>query len=233
MSPLAESNNIYKTYLNYQVSCHQTAELLKGRGVERVGVLKLNLELGDLCTKGIQEVYGDNAVVETYNQGTTDFRSLLTKLNNAHVQAIFHGSFQPETLASLKSMSDLGMRQTFVGLSETITPDIIPQYGSMLEGSIMFGLPSVSPDIISRMKNEIPNAKIIDENAAALAYVHIMQLAHAFNTCGNQDLACVRAQLDASAPNPQIGFQGFKNRIGGFDTLIKEWKNGGFVVVTK
>ncbi len=225
VSPLNQSSNFYKTYLDYQTSCREVAQILKGRGITKVGVLKMNLEHGDLCVAGISSVYGADSIVESYNPGTTDFRTMLSKLNAAGAQVIFHASFQAETLSSLKNMRNLGMKQKFVGLSETVTPDVIPQYKDMLEGAITLGLPKVSPELISRMKAEVPGATVVDENAAALSYLHIKQLGEAFHACGD-NASCVRTNLDSAAPDPETGFQGFHGRIAGFSTLIEEWKGG-------
>lgn len=224
-SPLALSQNFYKTYLDYEVSCGQVADILKDRGHRKVGVLKMNLEHGELCLKGIRKTFGDKVMVESYDPGQTDFRTSLLKLDKQEIDVVFHASFQPETLASLRNMRTLGMRQTFVGLSETITPDIVPEYKDMLEDAITFGLPKVSRDLIQRMKVEVEDARIIDENAAGLAYVHITQLAGALSVCGT-DTKCSRQKLNESAADPRIGFQGFRDRVAGFDTLIEEWKGG-------
>src|SRR3990172_2543749 len=55
-SPLKDSTNNFKTYLDYQEGCKGVATKFKNQGVAKIGYLKLNLEAGELCGAGIQEV---------------------------------------------------------------------------------------------------------------------------------------------------------------------------------
>ncbi len=226
-SPLVETPNAYKTYIDYKVSCEKTAEILKSRGIERVAVLKLNMEFGDLCLEGLRNIY-PNAVSESYNMGEKDFRSILLKLKQSNPEAIYNVSYQPETLASLRTIRELGLKVTFASLTEIISPDIIDAYSDDLEGSVLFGLPNVSSDFAQRLQKEFPNQTISNYQAAALAYIHLKQMAHALNDC-NKELVCVKKELDEASPDRTIAFKGFTNRIAVFDTLIQEWKDGKLV----
>jgi len=232
ITPLKESENIYKTYLDYEMSCQKVARLIKNRGINKVGVLKINLEFGDLCLKGIKNVYGNNAVSEEYNPGTNDFKTLLSKLKSENIQALFNISFQPETLSSIKQAREIGINAVFVGLSEIVSPDIEDEYSNLLEGSVMFGLPAVSKEFKAKIEKEFPGKTISNYQAVALAYIHSKQIANALSHC-NKDLACVRKEMDNSKAESIVGFTGFKNRIAGFDVLIQEWKNGKFVDIQK
>ncbi|HEY0907781.1 MAG TPA: ABC transporter substrate-binding protein [Candidatus Paceibacterota bacterium] len=229
VSPLALSGNFFKTYLNYKESCATAAEVLKERGFARIGMLKMNLEHGDLCVKGVASVFGDGVMVEPYNQGTTDFRTALSKLAAAKAEVVFHSSFQPETLISLEQMRTLGMKQQFVALSETFTPDVASDKKRLIEGAITFGLPSVSPELVARMS---AGGAIVDENAAALAYLHVMQLGRALYSC-DSDITCVRDRLASSPAFPEAGFQGFFARVARFDTLLGEWSDGSFKEIVR
>lgn len=230
VSPLKEGDNVYKTYLDYEIGCMEVAQLLKNKGFERVGVLKVNLEFGDLCLKGIKEVYGNSLIVEDYNAGASDFRSSLSKLKAKDVQVLFNVAFQPETLASLKQAKELGMKPVFAGLSETVSPDVIGEYSNLLEGSFMFGLPAVSEEFIVRVEQDFPGKVVNNYQAVALAYIHLKQMAGAINKCGN-NLVCVRKEMDSSRPENLVGFTGFKNHIAGLNILIQKWEDGQFVSV--
>jgi branched-chain amino acid transport system substrate-binding protein len=232
ISPLEGNINTYKSYLDYETSCKKVAELMKSRGMERVGVLKLNLEFGDLCLKGIKSVYGDKAFVEEYNAGENDFRSPLSKLKAKNIKVLFNVSFQTETFASLKQAKELKMDAIFSGLSEVVSPDLIKDYSKTLEGSVMFGLPVVSEDFVTRIKKEFPDKTIGNYQALALAYIHLKQIAHALNKCG-EDLVCTRKEMGSSKPESSAGFAGFKNHVASFNTLIQEWRSGKFVDIQK
>lgn len=229
VSPLVESENVYKSYLDFETSCREVSQLLRSRGIERVGVLKAGLEFGELCKNGIVDVYGSNAFIESYNVGDNDFATPLAKLQDHSVQAIFNATLQPDTLASLQDIESLDMDITFVALSEMFPEDIIDEYSPLLEGSILFGLPQVSEDFIDQINTAFPDAHIANYHAAALGYMHAKQLAYAFNSCGTGNLECVREYLDTTPPDPVIQFQGFDNHVAKFDTLIQEFKDGRLV----
>lgn len=226
-SPLSQTPNVYKTYMDYESSCKNVAEMLKEKGIKRVGVLKINLEFGDLCLNGIRSVYPD-ARSESYNAGETDFHTVLLKLKKGNPEVVFNGSFQPEALASLRDMREMGLRVPFVGITDSISPNIIDEYSSRLEGSILFGLSAASAEFTERLKQEYPDQPINNYQAAALAYIHLKQIARALHSCP-KDLECAKKVLDKSGPESILGFKGFNNRIASFDTLIQEWRGGKLV----
>ncbi|AKM83894.1 TPA: hypothetical protein DCZ46_00985 [Candidatus Campbellbacteria bacterium] len=229
VSPLQEGQNIYKTYLDYEKSCGETASLIKNRGISKVGVLKMNLEFGDLCLSGIKNVFGENNVlVEEYNAGETDFKTHLLKIKSDDIGAVFNISFQPETLASLKNMREMGIDSTFVGLSEIISPDIIEDYSELLENSVMFGLPTVSAEFVEKINAEFPGKTVGSYQAIAQAYFHTKQMVNALDDCEN-DMSCVVKKMDKTKAESLIGFVGFNNHIAEFETLIQEWKGGKLV----
>jgi len=232
ITPLEETENVYKSYLDYEYSCEKVSKIVKGRGINKVGVLKANLEFGNLCLKGIKNVYGENVYVESYNAGEKEFKTMITKLNSNDIDAMYNIAFQPETLASLKNMKELGVDATFIGLSETVTPDVVKEYDKALEGSIMFGLPTVDKKFLAKLEKEYPGKTISANQAAAIGYMHTKQIAKALSGCAG-DMACVRKNMDNLKDDPVIGFTGFTDRIAGFKTLVQEWKNGKFVDIEK
>jgi len=232
VSPLEEGVNIYKTFQDFEVDCGKIAQLVKNRGIKKVGVLKMNMEHGDLCLEGIRKVYQGNVFAEEYNPGTLDFRTSLLKLKTQNVDAIFNISFPPETFASLRNMNELGMNAVFVGHSVALVPQLVNEHEALLGGAIFFGLPVASKEFQERLNQEFPGTTILDYEPTGLAYIHLKQLAHAFDKCG-ENLKCVRDQLDKAKPEPILGFHGFFNRVASFDLLIREWKNGQFVEITR
>ena len=225
VSPLADDEYVYKTYIDYTTSCNRAATLAKNRGVERMGVLEIGQEIGVLCRDGVQQVFGTSTYVETYQVGDTDFRSQLTKLKSHDVQAVINVSFQPETLASLRQVRELDPDLLFLGVSDAVSPDIVDEYGDFLEGAIMFGLPAVSDEFRALVDTV---GEVSDYSAAALAYIHTKQLAEVLHACAD-DLICARNKLGEAKPEPFAGFLGFTDRVAGFDVRIVEWKDGQFV----
>ncbi|MCC6290569.1 ABC transporter substrate-binding protein [Candidatus Nomurabacteria bacterium] len=228
VSPLENTRSVYKTYLDYFESCKKVAQIANKRGWDKLGVLKINLEFGDLCLQGIKSVYGDNLIVQEYNPGTRDFRSMILKLKDQNVKAVSNVSFVAESFSSLKQMEQQGLKVPFVGLAEIISPDSSTEYGLMLENSILFGLPEVEENFSVRLKQEFPGKTVGNIQASALAFIHAKQLAYAFTKCGRH-LDCVDKQFDRFGPESLIGFQGFTNRVAGFDVWIGTLKNGALV----
>jgi ABC-type branched-subunit amino acid transport system substrate-binding protein len=231
-SPLDEGPYNFKTYLDYKDSCSDVSKYIKdNNNVSRVGVLKINIEFGDLCVEGIKEVFGDeNVFVESYNPGATDYRTIINKISTENVDVIFNPSFQPETLASLRQLGELGVNKLFIGLSETITPDIVDEYSSLIQDDIFFGLPTVSEELKNKIDQANGGKSVADYNAAGLAYVHTTQLGKAINKCGDDNGCVSDYMLDVDA-NESIGFKGFVDRIAEFDNRIVRFEGGEFIEV--
>lgn len=231
-TPLTHGVNNFKTYLDYRESCAVAAKYMKEqRGIQKMGVLKINLEFGDLCLDGIRSVYGDAIVVSVYAPEDSDMRIHLQKLLVQDVDAIFHASFQEQTITSMKSMHELGMNIPFVGLSETITSQYAAELMPLIEGSVFFGLPPVADSLLQKIVEANNGANVADEHAAALAFVHLVQLGEALTACG-QDASCIENALHTEPPVTDIGFQQFKNRVAYFTTTVVEYRHGVPVVVT-
>lgn len=232
VSPLEGNPLTYKTYIDFQAGCGDVAKLLRVQGIERAGMLKVNTEFGDLCLKGIKDVFHDAIFVEGYNLGTTDFRSALIKLKQNQIQVLFNIAPPSETIASKKELDALKMIIPFVGESSTFSPDVIKQNSSILNGVIVFGLPPASDEFIQRLNQEFPNKKIGFYQAAALAYVHIKQIGNAITKCGH-NVACLQGAIDSSKVEPVAGFQGFKEHIAVFRVPLQKFSNGKFVNISE
>ncbi len=228
MSPLSENLNTYKTFLDYEEGCKKTAQFLKDTGIEKVGVLKINLENGEMCLRGVKNIFGDNIIVEGYNQGTTDFRSSLLKLKTNNIGALFSIGFKSDALSSLKQFKELGLSSIFVGAAANFSHVDENEYLEKLEGSIMFDLPAASNDFIEKVQQENSGKQIGNYQAVALTYIHIKQLGRALSLC-NKETKCTKRELDKSKEEPLVGFTGFKDRKAIFNIFIQEWKNGAFV----
>lgn len=228
VSILEENPNTIKSYLNYEESCKEVSQLLQKRGIEKVAVLKANLEFGDLCLKGIKSIY-PNSVVQEYNAGDRDVRTQLTKFSSFNPDIIFNVAFQPDALVALKDMKSLGMKARFVGVNE-LDADILDKNPGLFEGAILFGMQPLSSQFIEKLKAAFPNERIGFIQGAGAPYVHAKQLAYALRDC-NKELECVKERVAQAKPDPIIGFQGFKNRVAFFDTYIEEVVNNKFVPV--
>jgi ABC-type branched-subunit amino acid transport system substrate-binding protein len=223
-SPLKDSENNYKTYIDYKENCKSVAFYLKEKNVEKVGILKMNLEFAELCDEGIREVY-DNVVVEAYNPGESDFRTMLTKMKDKDVGAIFNPAFPAEAQGTLTQINKLGMEVYSIVVSDSLLGGFVKDNANLLGKTLTFGFPDVSEDFIGRLNTNVPAPE-----AAAVAYTHLTQLAKAISSCAG-DIVCERSRLGSSPSTNEIGFNGFKNKIAMFEITIKRWNGNKFVEV--
>ncbi len=215
MSPLDGNSYAYKTYLDYKEGCRQVSEKFKEQGVDNIGVLKVNMEFGELCLEGVREVYGENTYVETYNLGDQDIRTQVEKLNQNKVRAIINVGFAGDTLSTLKTLKERGLNIKYGTVDDTITKQVIADYQDELIGSISFGFSDVSPEFIDR----ISGYELSTPYGAALSYTHIMQIGKALGRC-KKDMNCVKREMDNSLSSDIIGFRYFINGIADLDMNI-------------
>lgn len=216
-SPLENNPYTYKTYLDYKEGCKQVAEKFKEKGVENLGVLKVNLEFGELCLEGAKEIYKSNIYTETYNLGDQDFKTQMAKLNQKNVGAVMNVGFEGDTINTLKVIKEQNLNIKYGTVADTITEQVIDKYSNELIGSISFDFAEVSP----AFKNRISQEKISTYYAAAIAYTHVMQIGEAFEKCDG-DLNCIKKEMDNAGPDDTIGFLRFNNRIAELDMKIIE-----------
>ena len=230
VSPLVSNPLVYKTYIDYIAGCRMVAEYLKRKGVKSVGVLQANAEFGELCAQGVRSVFGPSVFAETYNIGTTDFRTPLLKLRQHNVEVVFNPSFPTETITSIKEIRELGLKIPFVAESDAFSSDTLAENSGSLGGVITFGLPHSSPEFERHLKEELPDQKIGYIDAAALGYIHARQIARALSQC-DDDVSCVQNKMDNAASESIIGFGGFQNHVAQFTMPIQEFRNGRFETV--
>ncbi|MEK7530554.1 MAG: ABC transporter substrate-binding protein [Patescibacteria group bacterium] len=219
-SPLEGNENAFKTYLDYRAGCRAIAEQFKSEGVATVGMLKVGLEFGELCLQGVREVYA-NPVVEGYTLGDTDFRTQLTKLKSAKVGAVINVGFEGDTANTLKGMKDLGIKVPYGTVDDTITDVVKAEYADELKGAASFGFPTVDLAFAAKLLAANNNTKLATDYGAALAYTHVIQIAHAIAEC--VDTACVAREMSSASADNTIGFKGFINRIADLDLQIKSY----------
>jgi ABC-type branched-subunit amino acid transport system substrate-binding protein len=210
-SPL-ESENAYKTYLDYKQGCKALAEEFKSKGTEIIGVLKINLELGTLCLQGVQEVY-PNALVESYNLGDSDLRTQLLKMDEA--QAVINVGFEGDTINALKVKREQHMQFKYGTVADTLTKQVREEYADELMDGYSFGFQQSSSEFREKI------GTVSSYNAAALAYTHIKQLGNAIYAC-DRERTCEKRALNNAPPDPSIGFNGFQNRVAALDIAIEE-----------
>lgn len=229
ISPLEDNPLVFKTYIDFTAGCKEIALYLKNKGINTAGMLKPNFEAGELCLEGAREVFGEKLFVEEYNLGTSDFRTHIIKLRQHDIGALINISFPDETLSSLKNLRELRSNAVFAASSDSISPDTLSANQGLFEGVVAFGLAAPSDDFVQRLKNKLPQANISYYPSAALAYIHVKQMARSLASCQNADTECIKMKMNSSKPDDVIGFGGFDRRIAKFDMPIKVIRSGEFI----
>ncbi len=222
VSPLENSPYAYKTYLDYEKGCAAVANKFKEQGIQKIGVLKVNLEFGELCLRGIKEVYAQNAFVEGYNLGDTDFRTQMLKLNSENIGAIINVGFEGDTYNTLKTIRDFNYKILYGTVDDTLTDKVKNQFSNELKGAWSFGFKDVNKNFSAQLSNITSGQKLSTEYGAAIAYTHIKQMAQALRSCSG-DLSCITNSIDHSPPDNTIGFTGFKNHIANLEMQLKNY----------
>jgi len=220
-SPIESNPNAYKTYLDYQDGCKKVAKKFKDEGIEKIGMLKINLEVGELCLVGVKEIYGNNIVVEAYNLGDTDFKTQVLKMKNKEIGAIMNASFEDGTLNTLKAIRELNFKVLFGTPDDTMTDKVKQLYPEEIKGAWTFGFPWVNPDFSAKISSESTKT-LSTEYGAAIAYTHIRQMVKALSKC-KKEISCVIDEIAKSPKDDTIGFNNFKNRTADLEMSIKQY----------
>ena len=220
-SPLKNNPNIFKSYLDYQVGCKEIAHKFKDQGSANIGMIKANLEFGELCLAGLKDVYGDNVFSESFNLGETDFKTQVLKLKNTGVGAITNASFEEDTLNTLKAMKELNFKVPFGTVADTVTSNVISKYSDMLKGAWTFGFMAVDKDFSAKVLAEA-GKKLASDYGAAIAYTHILQMVKAIDKC-SKEISCVDGEMSKSPEDKTIGFKEFNNRVADLSMVLKQY----------
>lgn len=220
-SPLKDNPNAYKTYLDYQAGCREVAKKFKDQGIKKLGLLKLNLEAGELCLQGAKEVYGNDLSVESFNLGDTDFKTQMLKFKNSKIGAIINVGFEGDTLNTLKAMAELKFSVPYGTVDDTITDNVKNKYSAQLNNAISFGFVEIKDDFKAKI-DKISKSKLSTYYGAALAYTHIRQMAEALIDC-NKETVCVNRKLDGAASDETIGFVKFAGHTADLQMALKKY----------
>jgi ABC-type branched-subunit amino acid transport system substrate-binding protein len=224
-SPLEQVSGSIKTYLDYRQGCKDLAERFKSRGIEKVGLLKVSLEFGELCSKGVEEVYGGDLIVEGYTIGDTDFRTQVAKLKLAKAGAILNVGFEGDTYNTLKNMREIGLNVPFGTVSDTMSEKVLNDFKLNLKGSLAFGFDEISEEFKKKVRDFSSDTDLVvgpEFLPTALAYMHLTQSVKSLLECKG-DKICFADEMNSTTEPDLVGFTGFKNRIANYDLKIFEY----------
>ena len=224
---LIETNpKIFKVFLGITQGCRAVAEKFKEEGIQRLGILKAEEEYGELCLKGIKEVYPD-FFEQTFKQGEVVAPQFL-RFKAEKVMAILNVGYEADLENMIKAASKIAYRPKLGVLTGMPTVPLRKQYGTFLENSLAFGLHVDTGELKSLVHTFAPTDKVFNPEPLSLSYVHLQQLVKSVAVCPDRSVSCISQHLASSPSEPLIKFRGFKDRKAQYDQPVYRIVAGEF-----
>ena len=142
---------------------------------------------------------GSIVAEESYPVGTTDFRSILTKVKSLNPDAVYFGGVITEAGIVRKQMAELGMKQPMLGISGMFDPQLIQIAGPAADG-IIVGTPKsqTNPKLDAMQKAYTAKAYAEPESPyTKYAYDATGILLQSLKTAGTKDKAAIAKTIRA------------------------------------
>jgi len=139
-------------FRNWPSDIFEGGEMVKASietlGVKKVAILYVNNDFGqgikEVFRKKFEEFGGEVLIEETYEQGTNDFRSQLTKIKNKNPEAIYLPGYYQEVARILKQAKEMGIQARFLSTTPIENPKLIELAGNAAEG-VIYTRPAFDP----------------------------------------------------------------------------------------
>jgi len=173
--------------------------LFEKENLRKVGLLYINNDAGignkNAFSERFKELGGTIVGEETYDQGSTDVRSQLTKLKSLDLEALMVVSYPADTIIVVRQAKELAPKLSLFFQAEAVEdPSVIKALGKNLDG-IKYILPAkaegeIPSKFASDYKNKFGSAP---ELFAAEGYDAINLLALGIKQCnGKADANCIK-----------------------------------------
>jgi branched-chain amino acid transport system substrate-binding protein len=177
------------------------------------------------------------AMKEYYEHGTTDYYTLLTKLQASKADGVFVAAETQDGSILVKQFKELGLTTKLFGVGSWATPEFAKLAGSAAEG-IYAAVPyasSIPTDLNKDFVNRYAAAyKSKPGKYSAAGYNALNIVMQAIGRAGKAEPQAIRDALyktDYAAPNGHYRFTD-KGEGYGYDAVLVQLKGGEPVVVT-
>jgi branched-chain amino acid transport system substrate-binding protein len=215
----------------------ESADILYNKlNSKKVAVLYMNNDFGKGMAESFKKNYKGEIVLEdTFNVGSTDFKTSLLKLKEKKFDYVFLVSFYGEAIIIMKQAKEIGMDKKFFSNSYSIeVQEFLDKTKGISDGIIYvspkFDVNSSDPAIINYVKKYKEKYKEEPNFYSAQEYDGVIALSKVLEKCNYDDTECARKEL------MNLDFQGASGRIkfdSNGDVLkeveLKTIKNGEFV----
>ncbi|MBN8548146.1 MAG: ABC transporter substrate-binding protein [Deltaproteobacteria bacterium] len=214
---LATASPAYRTPDDYTFRNFPSAELesaflvsktLNDLHGKEIGIVKIDNDFGVGAAKSFRAEYekqgGRVLFEESIEPGSTDFKSLVTRLRQYNARYIYIAAYPSEGAQFLKQARQLGMSAQFIASVAILgAKNFQDLAGSGAEGLLISTstpvfLASKEPSVIefvNQYREKFHEEPGIQHIFAARAYDAMLLSAHAFKACGKADTDCMREYL--------------------------------------
>lgn len=175
----------------------------KGLNAKRVAIISDTSDYGRANLQWFGTFYkqagGTVVAEESFPVGTTDFRSILTKVRSLNPDAIYFGGVITEAGIVRKQMAELGLEQPMLGISGIHDPQLIQIAGPAAEGVIV-GVPKAQSNPKLEAMNRGYEAKKYAEAQSPYtkyAYDATGVILQALRSAGTKDKAAIAKTIRA------------------------------------
>jgi branched-chain amino acid transport system substrate-binding protein len=208
------------------------AKLLKDKGYKKLAILYGNEEYGVGFEKVLRENFeklgGKVVASESFERGTTDLRTQITKIKASKPDALYIISNAPESsVAALRQLKELKVQATIFGSEGLKSDDIIKNAKEAAEGLIVSSVTAGNDEFI---KKHIAEYNKEPGPFAAFGYDAFKAIALAIENGAktSEDIKNALYQLKFDGATGVIDFDDNGDVGGNYDVFIV--KNGKFVL---
>lgn len=231
---------IFRNWPSDEVEGKLMASFAKNKGINKVVILAMNnaygIGLKDVFTSKFSSLGGKIIHTESFNENTTDFKSLVNKLKNVDYDAIYAPSHAKEAGLLIKTLRENGVNKLVMGCVTYESPDLITSAGNSLNNVVFttpwFDAKTNNPASVNFVKSYKQKYNEIPDNFAAQSFDAIMILKMAIDSVGYNSDNIKDYLYSLKNYNGVSGLTSFD--INGDvikPALIKTIKNNKFVVV--
>jgi len=180
-------------------------------GFEEIGIVYVNADAGtaykEYFVPEFEALGGGIILVEGYESGATDFKTLLGKIKESKAKAVFAISYTQELGFILKQAKELGVEKQWFGLYDAEGPKLLEIAGNAAEGLVYshyFDPDSGEPLAASYFENYSNRFGKESESYAALCYDSLHVIVNAIEQCGGENPECVKEELYQTKDFPAV-----------------------------
>ncbi len=232
---LDENPYSFKMYFDIGKQCTAAAEYLADNGAKKIGGFLLNLDFAPECKVAIEKVAQEKGVaskIYLFNIDVTDFRTMLAKMKNDHVDSIIPVFYEDHSVSFFKQKDVLDFNVpifTGIGIPDAFTDKVIssvPQRS--IEGVITYDQP-VDQKIREKLSIKYPAITEKDFVPAVFGYDEVMYLYRAISQCDKSDEKCVVSKMKEDTYVGGLQAAGFgDDRVLNMSPHYYKYTNGKF-----